>query len=149
VSTSAIETSSRPASVTNPDGSITNVTNYDAVKGFPGQSAPCEYCGAEAADAPEGVFGVHAKVIKGANVGDPVWQAAHCFKCGFRGGAVVEDMTMQFNKFKAWLQGESKKDLAHPTVSADNGTDAEKEALKVALAEAEAKLAALPQEVAS
>ena len=55
----------------------------------------CPLCGAFADEAPEGVYGYHRPVpvnvknpdgTKKYKNGDPIWEAQHCFKCGYRPG---------------------------------------------------------------
>jgi hypothetical protein len=95
----------RPQTITSADGTVRNVSDYDSVKDFPGQSAPCGMCGAWAHDAPEGVYGSTAtqRTPREKNNGDPVWTGSHCFKCGNRGSSTpAEDLTVQYQSFLAF-----------------------------------------------
>lgn len=66
---------------------------------------PCPFCGHRPHEAPEGVHDVHTvRHHPGANVGDPKWNFAHCWKCGYRPGTnvAVSDAAMRraFDQFK-------------------------------------------------
>jgi hypothetical protein len=77
---------------------------------------PCPNCGAVPRDAPEGVYGpFHKEVKAGAKaVGDAIWEAEHCWLCGFRPGVnqavSIEAMRRQFDAYKAWVNSELAKE---------------------------------------
>lgn len=123
----------------------------DATKAHP--LDPCPGCGSFRADAPEGVHSVHSAKKNHAEVGDPVWNHPHCWKCGYRPGtnvAVSEGvMANMFSQFKAQYESHVQKLIAdqmknqQPSGLAPPNNDAEIEELKAKLKAAQESEAAV------
>lgn len=86
----------------------------------------CPLCGAFADEAPEGVYGYHRPVpvnaknpdgTKKYKYGDPIWEAQHCFKCGYRPGtnSAVFDEVKARQAFNKWYDEQTADSTNHPT----------------------------------
>ena len=86
----------------------------------------CPLCGAFADEAPEGVYGYHRPVpvnvknpdgTKKYKNGDPIWEAQHCFKCGYRPGtnSAVFDEVKARQAFNKWYDEQTTDSTNHPT----------------------------------
>lgn len=91
-----------------------------------GNVQECAACGASADQAPEGVYGYHRPVpvnVKNADgskkykAGDPIWEAQHCFKCGYRPGtnSAVFDEIKARQAFEKWYAERTADTASHPT----------------------------------
>jgi hypothetical protein len=99
--------------------------------------------------APEGVYLPHHTVVKTGlkAVGDAIWEAEHCWKCGFRPGVnqavSLDAMKRQFDAYKAWVNDQlsaesTQKGLGPPDPSEVQVLKAQIEQMKKDMADLKA-----------